>query len=96
MKKILWALTVMCLFFPQRRWIPGLSDKGVDSLPEDVMNHVISGDDDYTRDLARLLNIDLSDPAQKVFIYAMEYMKYGNMNVIHILTSPWTRVFKPV
>lgn len=68
-----------------------MSDNGVDTLPEDVMNHVISGDDDYTRDLARLLNIDLNDPAQKMFIYAMEYMKYGNMNVIHLLAAVSSR-----
>lgn len=46
------------------------------------MNHLIAGQDDYERELAQLLNIDLSNHVQRTLIYAMEYMKYGNMNVI--------------
>lgn len=68
----------------QRRWIPGLSDSGVGDLSEDVMNHLIAGEDDHEKELAKLLNIDLNDQVQRTLIYAMEYMKYGNMNVIKI------------
>lgn len=46
------------------------------------MNHVVAGEDNHERALAKLLNIDLNDEAQRTFIYAMEFMKYGNMNVI--------------
>lgn len=45
------------------------------------MNKVIAGAEDHTQELAQLLNIDVNDKAQNTFIYAMEYMKYGNMNV---------------
>lgn len=48
------------------------------------MNHLIAGEDDHERELAQLLNIDLDDLTQRTLIYAMEYMKYGNMNVIRI------------
>ncbi|CAN8103641.1 unnamed protein product [Discula destructiva] len=78
----MWAMKEMAgaRHIVQRRWIPGLSDNGVGSLSEDVTNNLIAGDDDHTRELARLLNIDLNNRDQKTFIYAMEYMKYGNMN----------------
>lgn len=45
------------------------------------MNNLIAGEEDHQSELARLLNIDLSNQAQRTLMYAMEYMKYGNMNV---------------
>lgn len=61
-----------------------MSDSGVGDLSEDVMNHLIAGEDDHKKELAKLLNIDLNDQVRRTLIYAMEYMKYGNMNVIKI------------
>lgn len=52
-----------------------MSDKGVKGLSKDVINNLIAGDDDYSQDLASMLDIDLNDRAQKTFVYAMEYMK---------------------
>lgn len=51
------------------------------------MNNLIAGDDDHTRELARLLGIDLNNRAQKTFTYTMEFMKYGNMNVYHLQSN---------
>lgn len=73
-----------------------MSDSGVGDLSEDVINHLLAGQDDHERELAQLLNIDLNDMTQRTLIYAMEYMKYGNMNVIrihlphvHVLSTWW-------
>lgn len=53
------------------------------------MSDVIAGKADYSRTLPGLLKIDMRDRVQRNLVYTMEYMKYGNMNVIRLRPPCW-------
>lgn len=66
----------------QRKWIPGLSDKGIGTevYPED-WDLIVSGEDTYEEEIAEWVGINLDDEDDRRLIYAMEFLKHGNLNV---------------
>lgn len=53
-----------------------------------MWNRILAGEDNYTYHIASILDIDVDDEDERQLIYAMEFLKHGNLNVSFFFPPP--------